>query len=44
MIHAIPDWMALPELGTPINKNILEKAIHAGTAPIQLKALQGLDL
>ncbi len=42
MIHAIPDWMALPELGTPINKNILEKAIHAGTAPIQLKALQGL--
>ena len=42
MIHAIPDWMALPELGTPINKNILEKAIHAGTAPIQLKALEGL--
>jgi hypothetical chaperone protein len=42
MIHAIPDWMALPELGTPINKNILDKAIHAGTAPIQLKALQGL--
>jgi hypothetical chaperone protein len=42
MIHAIPDWMALPYLGTPINKNILEKAIHAGTAPIQLKALQGL--
>ena len=42
MIYAIPDWMALPELGTPINKNILEKAIQAGTAPIQLKALQGL--
>src|SRR5215208_6321597 len=42
MIHGIPDWMALPYLGTPINKNILEKAIHAGTAPIQLKALQGL--
>ena len=42
MIHAIPDWMALPYLGTPINKNILEKAIHAGTAPIQMKALQGL--
>jgi hypothetical chaperone protein len=42
MIHAIPDWMALPYLGTPINKNILEKAIHAGIAPIQLKALQGL--
>ena len=42
MIYAIPDWMALPELGTPINKNILDKAIQAGTAPIQLKALEGL--
>ena len=42
MIHAIPDWMALPYLGTPINKNILEKSIQAGIAPIQLKALQGL--
>ena len=42
MIYAIPDWMALPELGTPINKNILDKAIHAGTAPVQLQALQGL--
>jgi hypothetical chaperone protein len=42
MIQAVPDWMALPYLGTPINKNILEKAVHAGTAPIQLKALQGL--
>ncbi|HUE98402.1 MAG TPA: Hsp70 family protein, partial [Anaerolineales bacterium] len=42
MILAIPDWMALPELGTPINKNILDKAIQAGTAPIQVKALQGL--
>jgi hypothetical chaperone protein len=42
MIHAIPDWMALPELGTPINRNILEKAIQAGTAPVQVKALQGL--
>jgi hypothetical chaperone protein len=42
MIYAIPDWMALPEMGTPINKNILEKAIQSGTAPIQLKALQGL--
>ena len=42
MIHAIPDWMALPELGTPINKNILDKAIHSGVAPVQVKALQGL--
>ena len=42
MIHAVPDWMALPELGTPINRNILEKAIHAKIAPVRLKALEGL--
>jgi hypothetical chaperone protein len=42
MIHAIPDWMALPELGTPINKNILGKAIQAKVAPVRLKALEGL--
>jgi hypothetical chaperone protein len=42
MIHAIPDWMALPYLGTPINKNILDKAIQAGISPIQMKALQGM--
>ena len=42
MIHAIPDWMALPELGTPINRNIIEKAIHAKVAPVRLKALEGL--
>jgi hypothetical protein len=34
--------MALPYLGTPINKNILDKAIQAGIAPIQVKALRGL--
>jgi hypothetical chaperone protein len=42
MIHAIPDWMALPELGTPINRNIIEKAIKSGAAPVRLKALEGL--
>jgi len=42
MVHAIPDWMALPEMGTPINKNILEKAIQAKVAPVRLKALEGL--
>jgi len=42
MVHAIPDWMALPELGTPINRTILEKAIQAGTAPVRLKALEGM--
>jgi len=42
MIHAIPDWMALPELGTPINRNVLEKAIQAKVVPVRLKALEGL--
>jgi hypothetical chaperone protein len=42
MIRAVPDWMALPELGTPINKNILDKAIQSGISPVQMKALQGL--
>jgi hypothetical chaperone protein len=42
MINAIADWMALPYLGTPINKNILEKAIQTGVAPVQMKALQSL--
>jgi hypothetical chaperone protein len=42
MIQAIPDWMALPELGTPINKNILEKAIQAKVVPVRLKALEHL--
>jgi hypothetical chaperone protein len=42
MVDAVPDWMALPELGTPINKNILEKAINSGVVPVRLKALEGL--
>jgi hypothetical chaperone protein len=42
MIHAIPDWMALPEMGTPINKNILDKAIQANVVPVRLKALEHL--
>src|SRR5512133_516412 len=42
MIAAIPDWMALPELGTPQNRNTLDKAIRAGLAPVRLKALQAL--
>ena len=42
MIRAVPDWMALPELATPQNRNILEKAIRARYAPVRLKALQSL--
>jgi len=42
LIEAVPDWMALPELSTPIIKNTLEKAINAGIAPVRLKILQSL--
>ena len=42
MIQAVPDWMALPELATPQNRNILDKAIRARQAPVRLKALQSL--
>ncbi len=42
MIQAVPDWMALPELATPLNRNTLDKAIRAGLAPVRLKALQAL--
>ena len=42
MIHAVPDWMALPELGTPQNRTVLEEAIQAGVAPVRLKALESL--
>ena len=42
MIRSVPDWMALPELGTPQNRNILDKAIRSGLVPVRLKALQAL--
>lgn len=42
MVRAVPDWMALPELATPINRGTLEKAIRAGLAPARLKALESL--
>jgi hypothetical chaperone protein len=42
MIHAVPDWMALPDLATPSNRNILDKAMRAGLAPVRLQALQSL--
>jgi hypothetical chaperone protein len=42
LIQSVPDWMALPELATPQNRNVLEKAIRAGLAPVRLKALQTL--
>jgi hypothetical chaperone protein len=42
MIQSVPDWMALPELATPLNRNTLDKAIRAGLSPVRLKALQTL--
>src|SRR5512136_1029374 len=42
LIQAVPDWMALPELATPQNRNVLKKAIRAGIAPVRLNALQAL--
>lgn len=42
LIHAVPDWIALPELSTPKNRHTLERAILGKTAPARLKALQSL--
>ncbi len=42
LISAIPDWSALPELSTPINRQHLQQAIQDGIAPVQLKRLQSL--
>jgi hypothetical chaperone protein len=42
LIETIPDWIALPELSTPIINNTLKKAIESGVAPVQLKTLQSL--
>lgn len=42
LIEAVPDWMALPELSTPVINNYLEKAIQRGTAPVRVKTLQSL--
>jgi hypothetical chaperone protein len=42
LIQAIPDWSGLPELSTPLAKAELERAIHAGKAPVRLKALEAL--
>ncbi len=42
LIETIPDWMALPELSSPVINNTLEKAIQRGIAPVRLKTLQSL--
>jgi hypothetical chaperone protein len=42
LIQAVPDWLALPELSTPQNRQNLEGAIREGIAPARLKTLQAL--
>jgi len=42
LIETVPDWIALPELSTPIIKNILDKAIQNGVAPVRLQTLRSL--
>lgn len=42
LIEAVPDWMALPDLSTPVINNYLEKAIQRGIAPVRMKTLQSL--
>ena len=42
LIEAVPDWMALPELSTPLVKHSLEQAITSGTAPARLNTLKSL--
>jgi hypothetical chaperone protein len=42
LIQAVPDWMALPELSTPIIRTKLDEAIQEGVAPVRLKTLQAM--
>jgi hypothetical chaperone protein len=42
LIQSVQDWMALPELSTPINRRRLQQAVRAGTTAIELKALEAL--
>ncbi len=42
LIRAVPDWIALPELATPMNRATLEKAVRAGLAPVRLRALEAM--
>ncbi|MBN2146047.1 MAG: Hsp70 family protein [Anaerolineales bacterium] len=42
LINAVPDWIALPELSTPLARQNLQQAIQAGIAPARLRTLQML--
>ncbi len=42
LIKSVSDWMALPELSTPVNRQHITRAVNNGVAPVQLKALESL--
>ncbi len=42
LIKSVSDWMALPELSTPVNRQHITRAVKNGVAPVQLKALESL--
>ncbi len=42
LIQAVPDWVALPEMSTPLTRQNLETAIQNGIAPARLSALKAL--
>ncbi len=42
LVEAVPDWIALPELSTPLVRHNLDLAIQKGVAPVRLKTLQTL--
>jgi hypothetical chaperone protein len=42
LIHSVSEWTVLPELATPLNRNLLEKTIRENIAPVQLRSLQAL--
>lgn len=42
LIHAVSDWMALPELSLPSTRHHLREVIQSGVLPVQLKSLESL--
>jgi hypothetical chaperone protein len=42
LIQSVQDWMALPEMSTPLNRRRLQQAVESGIAPVQLRALESL--
>ena len=42
LVQAVPDWVSLPEMSTPLNRHYLEQAIREGIVPARLKMLQSL--